>query len=187
MLKSGLIVGLVLLLGGAVMAQVDSSPTVEIRPRFSLGGTYPYGPQHFDNKWNYGLCGLAGIGFKNSPSTEWVAKAEFMRFVHQDGSFDSNRELFLLGLDLILRNDTPASSHVYIVAGLGRASVNSESGDWYNSTAKDRETTLYIDLGFGAEFATWEKTSIFIQGRLVMLFTAGEDLVVIPLQIGLVF
>jgi hypothetical protein len=80
----------------------------------------------------------------------------------------------------------------YICVGVGyfRKSVNDVNFSWLGTTETfegGNDEDLAVSLGAGIEFMINENTAFFLETKYALGFSENEDMIIIPLKIGIKF
>jgi len=188
-----------ILLSSALYAQVPSKP---FNVYISGGLTALSAPQEFKDLHKMGYNLSAAVGYKAYPMVQLIGKLEY-HGIPKDydeifGSGDEikggTREFFIIGLDARLDAPLPSSPtkpFLFIGAGLAHISQTAfETNLDYTQTAPlefENETKLYFNIGGGIEYKTTAGLAFFIQGRYLNIKQDGDNLVLIPVSVGIKF
>ncbi|UCE24779.1 MAG: outer membrane beta-barrel protein [Candidatus Zixiibacteriota bacterium] len=183
-----------------LLAALSSYAQVPAKP-FNLyaGGGLTLGsaPQEFTDYHKEGYHLMGGLGLNLIPLIQFVGKVEYHSFSKDFNEFfpsitdldGGTRRILMLGVDARLGADVPTAPITpFLFAGLGLASISESDLQTAVEIAVDEydsETELYINLGGGIEFKFLQVLNVFVQGKYVNIKQAGDNLVVIPVTVGI--
>ncbi len=175
-------------------AQVPAQP-------FNLyaGGGITLGsaPQEFTDFHKEGYNLMAGLGLNLMPPIQFVGKVEYHAFSKDFDEFfpsitdleGGTRRILMFGVDARLGANVPTAPITpFVFAGLGLASISENDLQTAVEIAFDEydtETEFYLNLGGGIEFKFMQILNVFIQGKYVNIKQAGDNLIIIPLTVGI--
>jgi hypothetical protein len=158
----------------------------------STGGAVPTGD--FNVRYNFGLNGAVGVGFRIAPQMRLVAKAEVQSFKLDQNAFldaisGGNHVILMAGVDFRFFKDYPRWSFdpILLVGGGLAYSFESQLTVGPNTFDAQRETKPYINFGVGFNANISPTVSAFAMVRYVLVshgFTKAEFF---PITIGVRF
>ncbi len=168
------------------------------------GLTFGSAPQEFRDFHKEGYHLFGGLGLNMIPVIQFVGKIEYHSFSKDFDKFapdisditGGTRRLLMIGVDARLGTNVPTAPVTpFIFAGLGLArssetDLESAIEDLVDEVAYldyDSETDFYINLGGGIEFKFLEVLNMFVQGKYTAVKQEGDNLVIIPLSLGIKF
>jgi len=163
------------------------------------GLTLKSAPQEFTDFHKEGYHLMAGLGFRLIPLIEAVGKLEYHSFSKDFDEFapsitdieGGTRRLLMFGADARLGADVPTAPMTpFLFAGLGLARMSENDLVTAVEIAylqPDAETDLYLNIGGGIEFKMLHVLNVFVQGKYVTVRQEGDDLVIIPITVGIKF
>lgn len=183
-------------------AQVPSKPFNV----YAGGGlTFPTGPEGFNDlhKLGYNLGG--GIGFNAMPMIQLIGKVEF-HSISKDWDFfpeysdvisGGKFQIWMYGIDARLAPKLPAVPiKPFALAGIGFARLSQTDIVTPLETAEletlgifayEPETKFYFNIGGGVDFQPFPMLTMFLQARYVSIKQDDENLVMIPVTLGVKF
>lgn len=193
MKKVLLVGGILILFALCVSAQVPSKP-------FSIyaggGLSLPSAPQKFKDGHKTGFHGLAGIGVNAAPFIQMVGKVEYQSFSKDWGELypgvnvsGGKRELWMYGADLRFGVNVPAAPiKPFLLGGIGWAYISERdipSAAGFSYLTPKNATEFYFNIGGGIELKGGPFFGLFLQGRYINIKAEGDNLVLIPVTLGI--
>ena len=171
---------------------------------FGVGATFGSAPQEFTDMHKEGYHLYGGLGLNMMPMIQAVGKVEYHSFSKDFDEFlpdadnldGATRRLLMIGADARLGARIPtAPISPFLFAGIGFARVSeSDIGtaleiayeEVFDETYdKPSETDFYFNIGGGVEFRALQVFNVFVQGKYVNIKQDGDNLVMIPITVGL--
>ena len=186
---------ILLIMVGSVSAQASVKPFTIYG---SAGLTFSNSPEIFQDfhKLGYNLYG--GLGFKFLPLIQIVPKVEYQQ-IKKDWDFFTDSpinggeiSLWMFGVDARLTAGAPLMPiKPFLTAGIGwskvnQADINVGSVIITIPTVVDEGTKFYYNIGGGIDFGSGP-FSFFVQGRYINIKQDGENLVLVPINVGIKF
>jgi opacity protein-like surface antigen len=202
MKRAILLMALLLILSSTSFAQVPKPFNLY----FGGGMTFSSAPQEFRDYHKEGYHLTAGIGFNFIPLVQFVGKAEYHSFSKDFDEFlpditdleGGTQRLVTFGVDARLGAGVPtAPIKPFLFGGIGLARISQSDlltaftellpEEEIAFLDQESETKFYFNIGGGLEFKALTVLNLFIQGRYVNIKQEGDNLVYIPLTVGLKF
>ena len=160
--------------------------------RVGGGISFPIEPDRtFSQSHRAGYHILGGVGYSLMPLLEGYVKGEFHSFGEDlEGDVDGgNWEMTLIGLGVQAGLGAPGISfRPYAFGGIGLAWTKLSEGTLNGTTVLpeiESESSVYFDVGAGAEWSFVPQVKAFIQGRYVYISTDQEQTAIFPVTLGL--
>jgi hypothetical protein len=186
----------VILLGSMVSAQVPSKPFTA----YLQGGlTTVSSPELFKDLHKLGYHVTGGVGFSAAPMFQVVGKLGYHAmskdWIIPEGETISGGKVKVITYGLDARFSpttmvTPIKPYAY--GGLGFAKIS--EGDIESSflpivplSAVQEQTKFYFNAGAGVEFSAGPVIKMFLEAQYLNIKTDGDNLVMIPLSLGVKF
>ena len=167
----------------------------------SLGLTFSNGPEKFQDLHKMGYDFYFGLGFKFIPFVQVVGKIEKQQMkkdwefvapgiLSGTGLSGGTVSIWMYGLDARLTIGAPLMPiKPFLIAGGGWAKMSEGAMPavglpFYDYL--DTGTKFYYNIGGGLDFGTGP-FSFFIQGRYINIKQDGENLTLIPVNVGIKF
>jgi len=196
-----LVIALVLVFALTGSAQVPSKPF----NIYAGGGlTAPSAPDLFKDTHKNGFHATAGLGFNAYPFIQLVGKVEYhtmsmdwdeirtLDALIDAGTEGGKKNIWMYGVDARFSLGAPgAPFKPFGLAGVGFASISQSDITTVLNPADveaydfDNETKFYFNLGGGIEFQAAPMITLFLQGRYVNIKQDGDNLIMIPITLGI--
>lgn len=179
-----------------VLIAVSAQAQVPAKP-FSIylqgGITLPSGPEEISDAYKMGYHFGGGLGIALGPMFQVVPKAEYHLIPRDFGDLDGDGlelSVILVGADLRANINLPAAPiKPFLIGGGGMAISKTNDGTMDSSPFEqsDSQSDFYFNVGGGLNLSAGPGFSPFIQVRYVSISTEGDDIVTIPVSLGLKF
>lgn len=194
MKKAFLILGIVFVFALGASAQVPTPLS------FYAGGaiSLPTSPDGFNDGYNMGWHGTAGVGYKFAPLFQVMGKFEYHDFAANleglplDGG---NAKVAMFGADARYSMNMPTfplKPYFFGGGGLAHVKLDEYSGPSLMTSVLNvglpyTQDKMYWNFGAGFDFKTGPAWGLFVQGRYVNIATEGEAISFIPVSVGVKF
>ncbi|UCD64946.1 MAG: outer membrane beta-barrel protein [Candidatus Zixiibacteriota bacterium] len=166
-----------------------------------LGGGLSFGsaPQEFTDFHKEGYHLAAAIGFNAMPLLQVVGRVEYHSFSKDLDEFmpdvddltGGTRRLLMFGVEGRLKAGIPtAPIRPYLLGGIGLARLSEsdfKTAAFIILDEYEDETDFFFHAGGGLEFKAMVMFNLFVEGRYVNIKQTGDNLVFIPISVGLKF
>ncbi|UCE24781.1 MAG: outer membrane beta-barrel protein [Candidatus Zixiibacteriota bacterium] len=164
-----------------------------------LGGAMSVPSGTFNEGWQMGYHGLAGVGYKMAPCFQVAGKVEYHNFGFNMtdllGIDGGATKVWMYGVDGRYAFGMPTVPFKpFLMAGTGFARLQWDEFEGtslitaaLNEGIPDPVTKVYFNFGAGMELKTIPSFSLFVQARYVTVATEGGSLSFIPMSIGVKF
>lgn len=203
MKKSFAIIFVLGLFALGVSAQVPSKPF----NIYAGGGlTITSSPQSFKDRYKLGYHFSGGLGIKVAPFTQVIGKVEYhsivrdwqdirtLDYISDNSISGGTRQIWLFGLDARIGADAPmVPIKPFIIGGVGLAYscetdiTTSLPVSQISSQLYDSQTKFYLNVGGGLDFSAGPIFTMFIEGRYLNIQQDGDNLILIPISLGVKF
>lgn len=189
----------VILLGGMVSAQIPAKPFTA----YLQGGiTNVSSPESINNIHKLGYNITGGVGFSVAPMFQVVGKLGYHSISKDwdnwpipDGETITGGKVKILtyGLDMRFSPITLVSPiKPYAYGGIGFAKITEDPIDPSFETLVEisyfqNQTKFYFSAGAGVEFSAGPVLKMFLEAQYLNIKTEGDNLVLIPVSIGVKF
>ena len=193
MKKIILLTVLIMAVATACHAQMPPKP---FNLYFGAGATFGSAPQDFTDLHKEGYHLFGGVGLNMIPMIQFVGKVEYHSFSKDFDEFfpdvdnldGGTRRILMIGVDGRLGANIPTAPLTpFLFAGIGFAKISESDIITVLEVAfiQPDDTEFYLNFGGGIEFKLLQVLNVFVQGRYVNIKQDGDNLVMIPLSVGL--
>jgi opacity protein-like surface antigen len=186
----------VVVLGGIVSAQVPAKPFTA----YLQGGlTTVSSPEVFKDLHKLGYNITGGVGFSAAPMFQIVGKLGYHAiskdWIIPEGETITGGKVKVVtyGLDARFSPTTlvmPIKPYAYGGLGFAKISEGSIESSFVpiaSLSAIQKQTKFYFNAGAGVEFSAGPVFKMFIEAQYLNIKTEGDNLVMIPLSLGIKF
>ncbi|NOY89534.1 MAG: porin family protein [FCB group bacterium] len=186
-----------------VSAQVPSKPF----NIYAGGGlTITSSPQIFKDRYKLGYHFSSGLGIKAAPFTQIIGKVEYHSIARDwqdirtldnisDNSISGGtRQIWMFGLDARLGVNAPMSPiKPFIIGGIGLAYLSETDIATTLPPSQipfqpyESQTKVYLNVGGGLDFKAGPILTMFVEGRYLNIQQDGDNLILIPISLGIKF